>query len=256
MTFSSLGVVFSSEFASRDGEHQSRLIVLFLRIFDVARTAEDLQRGVYHDGKMVEGVTELVDVELEGVVVAGTDANLIEKGQMFVDLTDIVFLREGVNNAFLEFALVTVVIEQHRVRAFAVTSCTACLLEIGLDAVWAVDMDNQPYIGFVDAHTEGVGGHHHADPAFLPSLLPFIFHTRVETGVIERGGDTSLREQFGIFLRTLTAAGIDDGGAWHAAEDMDELFALVVRLPHDVDEVLALEAHTEDVEGGFSGFSR
>ena len=109
-------------------------------------------------------------------------------------------------------------------------------------------MDHQPDIGFVDAHTKGVGGYHHADPAFLPSLLAFIFHTRVESGVIERGGDACLREQFGIFLRTLTASGIDDGGAWHTAEDMDELFAFVVRLSHDVDEVLALEAHAEDVE--------
>ena len=66
--------------------------------------------------------------------------------------------------------------------------------------------------------------------------------------MIECGGDACLREQFGIFLRTLTAAGIDDGGARHAVEDMDELFALVVRLSHDVDEVLALEAHAEDAE--------
>ena len=197
---------------------------------------------------MVEGVTELVDVELEGVVVAGADADLIEEGQMLIDLTDIVFLWEGVHDALFEFALVAVVIEQHGVRAFAVTSCTACLLEIGLDAVWTVDMYHQSYIGFVDAHTKGIGGYHHANPAFLPGLLPFVFHTRVESGVIERGGDTCFREQIGIFLCALTAAGIDDGGAWHTVEDMDELFALVVRLSHDIDEVLALEAHTEDVK--------
>ena len=196
----------------------------------------------------MEGVTELVDVELEGVVIARADADLIEEGQMFVDLTDIVFLRECVDNALFEFALVAVVIEQHGVRALAVTSRTACLLEIGFDAVRTVDVYHQPYIGFVDAHAEGVGGHHHADPAFLPRLLPFVLYTCVETGVIERGGDACLREQVGIFFRAQTAAGINDGGARHTAEDMDELFTLVVRLPHNVDEVLALEAHTEHVE--------
>ena len=66
-----VGVVLQSvEFVTTDGEHDACLIILLLGIFDVARTVEDLQGRVDLDGEMMEGVTELVDVELEGVVIA------------------------------------------------------------------------------------------------------------------------------------------------------------------------------------------
>ena len=66
-----VGVVLQSvEFVAADSEHDACLIILFLCVFDVASTVEDLQGGVDLDGEVVEGMTELVDVELEGVVIA------------------------------------------------------------------------------------------------------------------------------------------------------------------------------------------
>ena len=65
-----VGVVLQSvEFVTTDGEHDASLIILFLGVFDVTRTVKDLQGRIDLDGEMVEGVTELIDVEFEGVVI-------------------------------------------------------------------------------------------------------------------------------------------------------------------------------------------
>ena len=234
-------VLQAVQVVAAEGEHHAGLVVLFFRVFDIARPAEDLQGRVYLDGEMAEGVAELVDVEFEGVVIAGADADLVEVGEVLVDLSDVVFLRKCVGDALLQLAFVGVVVEQDGIGLEAVTTGTAGLLEIGLDTVGTVDVDDESYVGLVDAHAEGVGGHHHAGLTLLPGLLSFILHGGIETGVVEGGGDARLGEYFGNLLGAPSAAGIDDGGAFHAVEDVDEFFALVGGIAHDVGKVLALE---------------
>ena len=109
-------------------------------------------------------------------------------------------------------------------------------------------MDHHPHIGLVDTHTEGVGGHHHPYLVFLPVALSLVLHSGIEAGVIEGGADACLIKQLCHFLGATTTAGIDDGAAFHAIKDMDELFALVGGLTDDIRQVLALEAHFEDGE--------
>ena len=173
---------------------------------------------------------------------------------MLVHLTDIVFAGEGISDTLLEFALVCSVIQEHGIGPASVAPSTASLLEICLDTVWTVDVYHQSHVGLVDAHAEGIGGYHHPYPAFLPSLLSLILHAGVKTCMVEGGGDACLVEQFRHIFRALTAAGVDNGRARHAVQDMKELLALVCGIPHDVDEVLPLEAHLEEVET--SGTSR
>ena len=111
---------------------------------------------------------------------------------MLVDLSDVVFLREGVGHALLQLALVAAVIEQYGIGTFPVTPCAARLLEIGFDAVGTVDVYHHPYVGLVDTHAKGIGGYHHPYLVFLPGLLALILHAGVETGMIESGRDACL----------------------------------------------------------------
>ena len=173
---------------------------------------------------------------------------------MLVHLTEIVLAGEGVGDAFLQLALVGTVIQEHGIRTVSVAPGTTRLLEIGFYTVRAVDVYHQSHVGLVNTHAEGVGGYHHPRPTFLPGLLSLILHAGVKTCVVEGGRNTGLVEQFRHFFRALTAACVNNGRARHAVQDMKELFALVCGIPHDVDEVLPLEAHLEDVET--SGTSR
>ena len=106
---------------------------------------------------------------------------------MLIDLPDVVFLWECVCHALLKFPLVSVVIEQHGIRAEPVTTSTSRLLEIGFDAVGTVDVDYNPHVGLVDTHAKGIRSDDYPGFAFLPGLLPLILHTRIETSMIKRG---------------------------------------------------------------------
>ena len=187
------------------------------------------------------GMAELVDIELERSVEARAYAHLVEIGQMLVDLFDIVLFWEGVADALFEFAVVGIVVEQHGVCLLPVASGAACFLEIGLEAVGAVDVDHQPHVRLVDTHTEGVGGYHHPHLVLLPVALSFVLDGVVESGVVEGGADACLVDEFGDLLGASAAAGIDNGTALDAVEDMDELFALVSGTTHDVSQVPPLE---------------
>ena len=130
---------------------------------------------------------------------------------MLVDFTDEIFLGEGVGNAFLELAVVGIVIEQYRIGFQPVAPSTACLLEIGLDTVGTVDMDDHTDIWFVDTHTKGIRGDHHAGLVVLPGELPLVLCDGIESGMIEGGRDACLVEQLSELLGPAAATGIDDG---------------------------------------------
>ena len=138
---------------------------------------------------MAELMAEVVDVEFESVVVARPNTNLIEVGQVFIHLFNIILLGEGVADALFELAMVTFIIEQHGISFLAVASGASCFLEIGLDAVRTVDVDDQTHIGLVDAHAESICCHHHTDLVLLPGILSLILDSSVETGMIEGGTD-------------------------------------------------------------------
>ena len=74
--------------------------------------------------------------------------------------------------------------------------------------------------------------------------------------MIEGGGDASLIQQFGKLLGAFSAAGIDDGGTFHAIQDMQELLSLVGGFSHDIGEVFALEAHGIEIETRLTRLTR
>ena len=66
--------------------------------------------------------------------------------------------------------------------------------------------------------------------------------------MIEGGGDTRLIQQVGKLLGAFPAAGIDDGCAFHAVQDMQQLLTLVVGFSHHIGEVGSFEGHSKNFE--------
>ena len=62
--------------------------------------------------------------------------------------------------------------EEDRFGRCAVAAGTSGFLEIGFQGIGRIEVHHQSHIGFVDAHAEGIGGHHHAGAVLLPSFLP------------------------------------------------------------------------------------
>ena len=88
-------------------------------------------------------------------------------------------------------------------------------------------MDYQPHVGLVDAHTEGIGGNHHAHIVGCPLPLAEVFLGIVEPGMVERCADALLHQRVGHLTGALSAAGIDNGRAALTAQDVEQLLALV-----------------------------
>ena len=56
-------------------------------------------------------MAEVVNIELEGGVIARANADFIIISEVFIHLSNIILLRECVEDAFIEFTLVGVVVE-------------------------------------------------------------------------------------------------------------------------------------------------
>ena len=123
-------------------------------------------------------------------MIARTFAYLIEEGEVFIDLSDVILFWEGVADALVEFAMVGIVVEQHSIGFPAIASGTASLLEIGFEGVWTVDVDDQSHIGLVDTHAECICGYHHTYLVFLPVALSLILDSCIEASVVEGSADT------------------------------------------------------------------
>ena len=181
-------------------------------------------------------------------MIAGTDADLIEVGEVFIHLFNIVLLREGVADTLVEFPMVGIIIEQYGIGLPSVAPSSSSFLKVGFERVGTVDMDHQTDIGLVDTHTKGVGSYHHTGLIALPVFLAFVFYGGIKTSVVEGGADTSLVEHIRYFFRSATATGIDDGTAFYAVEDVDEFLALIGGPSDDICQILAFEGHLKDIE--------
>ncbi len=180
-------VVETIEFVTFQEETHACLQVGSSIVFYIAGTLQNLQGGMDAHREMVETLTEDVDVELTGDAETIACGYLEEVGQVFIDLTNLVLGREGVVDAFGEFGIITIIIEQDSLSRLAVTTCTTCFLEVGLDGVGTVVVHDQTDVGLVDAHTEGVGADDDAYLVLLPVALALVFHLVVQSGMIEGG---------------------------------------------------------------------
>ena len=128
---------------------------------------------------------ECADVELQLPAHPRVVGDAVEDMDLVVDVLDIIQRREGDALDLGEALPVAVVPQEDGVGGLAVAPGAARFLEIGLGAVRQVHMDHEPDVGLVDAHAEGVGAHHHADPVRLPVLLPEGAGGGADSGVVE-----------------------------------------------------------------------
>ena len=78
--------------------------------------------------------------------------------EMFVNVSDIFFLRKGVGDAFVQCSLVRLGIWDDGIRLLS--SSALGFLEVGFYGVGQVHMDNDAHVRFVYAHAESIGCHH------------------------------------------------------------------------------------------------
>ena len=207
------------EFVATDQKAHAGFVVGILVVVDIACAHEDLQGGMNADGEMVETLAELLDIELAVDAIAVAGSNLVVVGQMFVHIFNIFARGKGVVDALRQFAVVAAIEEQDGTGGLSVASGTTRLLEIGLDGIGTIVVDDQTDIGFVDAHTEGIGSYHDTHAVVLPVALSTVLVGMVESGMIEGGRESCVGEVFGNLASMATAAHIDDGRACCLAEE-------------------------------------
>ena len=239
-------LVQAVEFVALHQEHQARRVGVLLAIVDIARLRQQVQGAAHLDGKLPEGRAEALHVKLVGHAVAVAQRQLEEVGQVVVGIGDIVFWREGLPDAHEHGAAVSFVVEQHGIGPLAVAPGAARLLVVGFDRVRHLVVHHQADVRFVDAHAEGVGGHHDAHLALRPCALADVLVDGRQAGVEIERLHPRLAEHPGQDGRALTVARIDDGRARHALKDVQQLGVLVVGVAHHVVEVLPGKAHTKD----------
>ena len=71
-------------------------------------------------------------------------------------------------------------------------------------------MDDEPDVGLVDAHAEGVGRHHDLNAVVEEVVLILPAHLGVQLGVVGRRPDAPALEQAGRLVHLLRGAAIDD----------------------------------------------
>ena len=182
------------------------------------------------------------------MVIARAHTYLIIIGQMLINLADVILIREGVGNAFFKFGFVVAVIQQHGIRLETIATSTTCLLEIGLDTIRTIHMYHHAYIGLVDTHAKGVGGHHYTILVFLPLALSLIFRAGIKACMIECGCDAGLADNLRKLLSALATAGIHNSRALHVFQNVYQLFCLILSMPYHISQILAFKAHLEHVE--------
>ena len=198
-----------------------------LRPADVPRRLEVAQRAAGLGGVEREVRGEFLQTELQLRALAGVVDYLMEDVQLLVDVLDVLRRREGEAEHLAHAPQVGLVPQQHRVGALPVAAGAPRLLEIRLRAVGRREVHHEAHVGLVDAHSEGVGTHHHANLTALPGILPLGAQRGAEAGMVERRAHSPGLQHGGGLLALAAVAHVDDAGAGHAAADVQQLAGLV-----------------------------
>ncbi len=107
-------------------------------------------------------------------------------------------------------------------------------------------MDDEPHVGLVDTHAEGVGGHHYTHLARSPLLLPYRALLARQTSVIETRADALGRKLRAKLLDAVARPHIDYGRAGDARQHAHELTELVLGAPDHIRQVGTGETAAHD----------
>ena len=146
---------------------------------NVAGASEQLQGRNGHRRVMMEGAAKTVDIEIESAPFSLALGNLIERGKVGIHLANVVAVGKSLRHSRLQPLCISAVGQQHGIGRLSVASAASGFLKIRFDRIGHVHVNNQSHVGFVNAHTKGVGSHHHAHLVGLPGALS---HILVERG--------------------------------------------------------------------------
>ncbi len=113
-------------------------------------------------------------------------------------------------NEIADFGNVSPAEKQDAMGRISVTSCTSCLLVIAFNILGKVGMNNETYIGLVDAHTEGDGRYDHRCLIPVKGLLIFVPLIRRQSRVIGQGPDSFGYQESSGIRNGIAGRAIDD----------------------------------------------
>ncbi len=92
----------------------------------------------------------------------------------------------------------------------AVTAGAAGFLVVGFDALGQVQVGDEAYVRFIDAHAERHRGHHHQAVLAQKALLVVGAHRAAQPGVVGQGGDALVGEPLGGLVHLVARQAVDD----------------------------------------------
>ena len=244
-----IGIGKTVEFVAAHQEHEARGVLLFFGVVDVTRTGQQAQGAFDRNGEMPEIAAEFGQIEGAHDVQSVAHGHLIVITEVFVDGGDERAVGEGVGNPARQPGAVGRAVKQYGIGGLTVAAGTARFLKIGFGRIGQIEMEHQTDVGFVDAHTKCIGGHHDAYGAGSPGLLAPVFFVLGETGMVVGGAVAPGGEPGGQFAAAFTAAGINDDGTGETVEHVAQLAFLVVGGADDVGQIGPVEGHAEHVRG-------
>ena len=146
-------------------------------------------------------------------------------------------------------------VEQQAARRFPVAAGASGFLQVVLQGGRDVGVNDQPHVGLVDPHAEGVGGGDDFQVPVDEALLHVLLGVRSEAGMEVIGADVLVSQEFRYLLGAMAAGAIDNGATGLVGRQVggqqvvDEGELLAARRRDDLEaQVVARRAAVEDVE--------
>ena len=131
--------------------------------------------------------------------------------QFFCDRLVLVFQQEFLDHHILGS------VEQDAFGRFSVPSGPSGFLVVVLQAGGHVVMEHVAHVGFVDAHTEGIGGDDHRSPVVQEILLGFLPFLLAQSCVVPAHGKVLILEPAVQFVHIFPGGAIDDATVFRMA---------------------------------------
>ena len=143
-------------------------------------------------------------------------------------------------------------IEQRAPGGLSIAACTPGLLIIAFQILGHIIVDDEPHVGLVDAHTEGIGGYHDLHPVVEEIVLILPPGIRVQLGMVGRSPDAPALQKAGGLIHLPGGAAVDD--ACVAALFQHKIQQLLRFLAGQGPPGLKIEVRTVKAGGHLIGF--
>ena len=180
-------VVEAVELVAPEEEYKAGGVALGEEQAQVAGGLQPVEGAAEVEGKVSEAGAEGAGVEGQGERESLADGYLVVAGEVVVDLAYVVVGGVVLVDAPAEQWGVGAAPEECGPGGLAVAPGASGFLEVGFEGVGRVEMDDETYVGFVNAHSEGVGGYDDGYLSGLPKVLPGVFVGGRQNGVVVGG---------------------------------------------------------------------